>query len=111
MAHSRLLTVVTILLMIGGASGAQEEPALDDLLTIEKLIDAREWRALYYFIVANPQLTQGDSPLAVELRSYVDDAKRGRLVGFDAPVVEQQPVARQALNNSGTPAPNDQSIY
>ena len=111
MAHSRLLTVVTVLLMVGGAVGAQDEPGLDDLLTIEKLIDAREWQALYYFIVANPQLTEGQSPLAAELRSYVEDAKRGRLVGFDAPAEQRQPVATQSASSASASLSPDVSIY
>jgi hypothetical protein len=115
-ANNRLLAIVTILVLVGSSGAAQEEPSIEELLTIEKLIDQGEWRALYYYLAANPGLTTGNSPLAVELRSFVDDAKRGRLVGFDAdlagrtrgtvePVTNAvEPVIRAAEPPTGTNA-------
>lgn len=84
MANNRLLAIVTILILVGSSGSAQQEPSIEELLTIEKLIDGGDWRALYTYVEANPRLTAGDSPLATELRSFVDDAKRGRLNRFDA---------------------------
>ncbi len=85
MANNRLLTIVTILALVGSSGSAQQEPSIEDLLTIEKLLSDREWRALYVYLEANPQLTVGETPLALELRGFMDDAKRGQLIGFDAP--------------------------
>lgn len=70
--------------MMGSSGSAQEEPSIDELLTIEKLIAGQDWRALYTYVEANPNLKSGNNPLAVELRSFVDDAKRGLLNRFDA---------------------------
>ena len=106
MANNRLIAIVTVLLLVGGAGATGEEPSIEDLLTIEKLIDDRLWQELYLFIVANPQLTAGNSPLALELQSYVEDAKRGRLAGFDAPPADSDTVA--ASRSANTP---DVSIY
>lgn len=84
MANNNLLAVVTILVMMGSSGAAQQEPSIEDLLTVEKLINGGNWRALFSYVQGNPRLTTGDGPLATELRSFVDDAKRGTLTGFDA---------------------------
>ncbi|MFK7882453.1 hypothetical protein [Roseobacter sp.] len=84
MANNNLIAIVTILILTGSSGSAQQEPSIDELLTIEKLIEGQNWRALYTYVEANPQLKSGSSPLASELRSFVDDAKRGLLNRFDA---------------------------
>lgn len=85
MTNNNLLAIVTVLILVGSSGSAQQEPSIQELLTIEKLIDDGDLRALYAYLEGNPNLTAGEGPLAVELRSFVDDAKRGRLTGFDAP--------------------------
>jgi hypothetical protein len=73
-----------MLILVGSSGSAQQEPSIQELLTIEKLIDDGDLRALYVYLEGNPSLTAGNGPLAIELRSFVDDAKRGRLTGFNA---------------------------
>ena len=85
MAEKRLLAIVTVLLLMGTSGNAQQGPSINDLRTIERLIEGGDWRALYTYIDANPRLTAGNSALAVELRSFAEDAERGRLNQFDAP--------------------------
>lgn len=84
MANNRLLAVVTVLLLVGSTGDAQDNVTLQELQAIESLIAGKDWRALYTYVVANPKLTAGNDPLAVELRSFVDDAKRGLLNTFNA---------------------------
>lgn len=84
MANPRLLAIVTILVMTGTSGASQEEPSLNDLLTIEKLIDSGDWRGLYTYVAAKPNLVAGEGPLAVELRGFVDEVKRGQLTSFNA---------------------------
>lgn len=92
MANNKLLAIVTVLsLMATHGSAQQQDPSVEELLTIEKLLSDREWRALFVYLEANPQLTTGQSALAVELRAFVDDAKRGQLFGFDAPASASAP--------------------
>lgn len=84
MANQNLLAIVTILILTGTSGAAQQEPSLDDLLTIEKLIDSGDWLGLYSYVSAKPGLTTGQGPLAVELRDFVDEVKRGQLTTFNA---------------------------
>ncbi|WP_299917987.1 hypothetical protein [uncultured Roseobacter sp.] len=98
MANNNLIAVVTMLVLMGSSGAAQQEPSIDELLTIEKLIDGGDWRALYTYVQANPRLTAGSSPLASELRSFVDDAKRGLLNRFDAPPGNQAAASTATSN-------------
>lgn len=70
---------------MGSAGVAQQGPSIDDLRTIEKLIESGDWRELYVYVDANPRLTTGSNPLATELRGFVEDVELGRLGQFDAP--------------------------
>ncbi len=83
-ANEKLLAIVTILSLIGSTGLAQEDVTIDDLRTIDALITGKEWNALYTFVNSKPQLTTGNDPLAVELRSFVDETKRGLLNRFDS---------------------------
>ncbi|MEM6890298.1 MAG: hypothetical protein AAF636_19510 [Pseudomonadota bacterium] len=85
MANNRMLAIVTILLLSANSGQAQQEPSLDDLVTIDKLINEGDWQALYAFVEDNPQLTQGESALAVELNKFVNEVEQGPLNQFDAP--------------------------
>ncbi|MGZ2255950.1 hypothetical protein [Roseobacter sp. A03A-229] len=73
-----------MLILVGSSGSAQDDISLQELQAIESLISGKDWRALYTYVVANPKFTAGNDPLAVELRSFVDDAKRGFLNTFDA---------------------------
>ncbi len=73
-----------MLILMGSSGAAQDDISLQELQAIESLISGKDWRALYTYVVANPKFTSGNDPLAVELRSFVDDTKRGFLNTFDA---------------------------
>ncbi len=98
MADKRLLAIVTVLILMGSAGNAQRSPSIDELRTIEGLIEGGDWRALYSYVVSNPDLTSGDSALATELRSFAEDVEQGRLDQFDAP--EPTPAVTQSAVNT-----------
>lgn len=83
MANNKLLAIVTVMILMG--SNAESEPTLEDLITIDRLIETGNWRALYNYIEANPRLTTGTSALAGELRTFTNDVKSGQLNVFNAP--------------------------
>ncbi|MBW4708916.1 hypothetical protein KX928_14095 [Roseobacter sp. YSTF-M11] len=84
MAGNKLIAIVTVLILVGSTGNAQDNVTIDELRAIESLIDGKDWRGLYSYVQANPKLTAGNDPLAVELRTFVDDAKRGALTTFNA---------------------------
>lgn len=95
MANKKLMAIVTMMVLLGADASAQSDPTLEDLLTIDKLIQDGDWRALYTYVEANPRLTAGSSPLAQELQSFKDDIERGQLNTFDAgPSAPQQDASR-----------------
>lgn len=101
MANKRLLAIVTMMILVGSTGGSRSEPTLQDLFTIDKLIEEGDWRALYSFVDANPRLTDGDSPLAAELQSFKDDVESGQLNVFDAtPSPVQENVATGSVANA-----------
>ncbi|MEE4186881.1 MAG: hypothetical protein V2I76_00350 [Roseobacter sp.] len=105
MADKKLLAIVTVLILIGSSGAAQQEASISDLQQIEKLIEVGDWRALYSYLVSNPQLTVGTSPLALELRAFSEDVESGRIDTFNVASTEQ--VSR---NQTSVPAP-DETIY
>lgn len=72
-----------MLILMGSSAQAQDNVSIQELQAIESLIAGKDWRALYTYVVANPKFTTGNDPLAVELRSFVDDTKRGLLNTYD----------------------------
>ena len=77
MPNPRLLAVVTALIMAASAPAAQANYSLIDLQTIEQLIVNRNWNALRTYIDANPELLDGNDPLAVELQAFVESFNQG----------------------------------
>lgn len=100
MAHKNLLAIVTMMILVGSTGSAQSEPTLEDLLTIDRLIEDGNWRALYTFVDTNPRLTEGNSPLAAELQTFKDDVERGQLNTFNAPSAAPAAAATPGLNDS-----------
>lgn len=73
MPSSRLVAIVTALVLIGGAPGAHAEFTLEQLLAIEEYIQSRNTVGLLGYLKSNPNLLEGEDPLAVELQAFVDD--------------------------------------
>lgn len=88
------------MILVGSSGGARSEPTLQDLLTIDKLIEDGDWRALYTFVNSNPRLTEGASPLATELQSFKDDVESGQLNAFNAAPASSSADAEPQANAS-----------
>lgn len=72
MPSAKLISIVTALLLVAGAtSSVAQDASIDQLLEIERLILAKDLEALLRFLRANPHLYVGDDPLAEELRFLV----------------------------------------
>ena len=72
MPNSRLVAIVTALVLIGGTPGAFAEMTLEQLLVIERYIQNKDTVGLLRYLQSNPTLLEGDDPLAVELQVFVD---------------------------------------
>lgn len=108
MPYKKLLTVVTMMLMIGSKAGAQQSFNISDLRKIESLIGQKDCGALYEFLTTKPGLVSGTDPLARELQGFVRNVESGNLDCFAAPVVERKPVTNTALTSASV---NDNNIY
>ncbi len=100
MASKNLLAIVTMLVLLGSSAHAQQELSMQELLTIEKLVEGGDWRALYTYVRANPKFTSGTGALAAELRSFVTEVERGQLNRFDAVSDDQSVQGTRTLNGS-----------
>ena len=79
MPNNKLLAIVTVMVMVGTNSNAQQLFSIEDLRKIESLIAGKDCGALYSYIASNPRMTLGNDPLAAELRSFRQDVETGRL--------------------------------
>ena len=79
MPNPRLLAVITALMMIAGAPGAQAAYTSGQLAQIEQLVLAKSWGQLKTYILANPALLEGDDALAQELKAFMADTQGGAL--------------------------------
>ncbi|MFN0113224.1 MAG: hypothetical protein ACKVPY_00955 [Paracoccaceae bacterium] len=89
---ARIVAIVTALLLIGGGTRAHAAATLDQLVVIDSLIAQRDWGALWSFVIANPALTAGDDPLAIELRNFLISMNVGNVDVFAAssPIVQSR---------------------
>ncbi|MEL7345890.1 MAG: hypothetical protein AAFN59_13720 [Pseudomonadota bacterium] len=71
MRRSRLLAVLTAILMLGAAPSAQAAYTLAQLQVIETLLLDGNLTALRQFLENNPGILDGDDPLAIELREFL----------------------------------------
>lgn len=90
----RLVAVVTAFSLLGGALPARADFTLEQLLEIERLISNKNCAGLWTYVRANPGFTEGNDPLAAELRNFVSDTERGKLTCFDNPLLD---------NSAGSP--------
>lgn len=81
MPDRRLMAIVTgLMLIVGGLGGARaDQPTLDQLRTIDRLLTLNDTRALLDYLLDNPELLAGEDELAVELRRFATDIGGGRL--------------------------------
>jgi hypothetical protein len=75
MANRRLVAIITALLLMGGA-GLRAEVSLEELRTMNELIDGQQWGALRDYLRKNPAVLSGDDALAQELRFFVAATER-----------------------------------
>ena len=82
MPNSKLTTVITALMLLARTSSALAAYNLDQLREIERLVMSKDTAALGRYLSANPAITDGDDPLARELRGFRDCAQSGGLGCF-----------------------------
>lgn len=85
----RLAVTVAALLLGAQMSGKSDaaEPTIDQLEVISALIERGEIETLVVYLAENPQLTEGDSPVAVLLRQFLEEAQSlADVLAFDPPL-------------------------
>jgi len=71
------MAVVTAFMLVAGAQSGQAGYTLAQLQDIERLILSRDCGALWTYLSDNPDLLEGDDPLAVELRKFTLGIENG----------------------------------
>lgn len=99
MPHPKLLAVITALLFLGQAAGVRADFTLDQLREIDRLVTAKDTAALGFYLRTNPQILQGDDPLARELRRFMECVASGRLDCF----ASEKVVAKTLEKNDNPP--------
>ncbi len=77
MPNSRLLAVITATILFFPGVKANAAFTLNELQTIERLIVSKNCGALWSHLKSNPSLTQGNDPLALELRDFAKGINGG----------------------------------
>lgn len=70
MPSPRLLAVLTAFMVVAGADRAGAAYTLAQLVEIERFITGRDCGGLWQYLHENPELLEGDDPLAQELRNF-----------------------------------------
>jgi hypothetical protein len=82
MANRKLLAIITVLMLAGGALPSHAQYTLSQLNQIENMINTRNWPALRDFVAANPGILDGESALASALKDFMDaSAAPGSVIG------------------------------
>ena len=87
MPNSRLVAIVTALVLVAGTPGAHAEMTLEQLLVIERYIQNKDTVGLFRYLQSNPTLLEGDDPLAVELQVFVDSMEDDLIGNLSASTV------------------------
>lgn len=95
MFHPRLIAVVTALVLLTTAVPVRAGYTLDQLQDIESLISSRNCEGLWLFVKSNPEIMQGNDPLANELRVFVAATERGQLDCFASRTSNDTPESLQ----------------
>ena len=77
MPSSRLLAVVTALVLVAGAQPGRAAYSLAQLEEIERLIVRKDCSGLWSYLSSNPGILQGNDPLATELRGFMSGVSGG----------------------------------
>ncbi len=77
MPNPKLLGIVTALLIISRATGANAVFTPSQLEDVGRLIESRDCGALLNYLVENPELLEGDDSLAIGLRKFTQDVDGG----------------------------------
>ncbi|MDP2737488.1 MAG: hypothetical protein Q8O82_01980 [Pseudorhodobacter sp.] len=77
MPSPKLLAVITALMLVTGGHGAQAAYTSTQLAQIEQLIVDRNWAQLESYILANPELLDGEDLLATELWKFMKNMQAG----------------------------------
>ncbi|MGR3341699.1 MAG: hypothetical protein ACU0DI_00440 [Paracoccaceae bacterium] len=85
MPSPRLIAVITALVFIAGAQGGHAAYTFGQLQDIERLILSKDCGALWFYLQDNPDLMEGDDPLADELRKFAFGIEGGAIDCIFAP--------------------------
>lgn len=84
------LAVTVAGLLLGaqlGGHGEAAEPTIEQLEVISELIETGDMEALILFVMENPDLTEGDDPVARRLRDFMEEAQNlSAFLAFDPPL-------------------------
>ncbi|SPH23322.1 hypothetical protein DEA8626_02386 [Defluviimonas aquaemixtae] len=99
MPGTRLLALITALVLVGGNSPARADYTVSQLEEIERLIVRKDCGALWLYLQANPGIMAGGDALSLELRAFADATARGQIDCFDAPTAQTSvPAAGPVVN-------------
>lgn len=84
MPAPKLLTIVTALILMSGQA-AWAAYSLEQLQEIERYILSKNSAALAAMLRSNPDLMIGDDPLALELRTFMENNAGLPFIWFNAP--------------------------
>ena len=85
MPNPRLIAAITALVFIAGAQGGHAAYTFGQLQDIEKLIRSKDCGALWFYLQDNPDLMEGNYPLADELRKFAFGIEGGAIDCIFAP--------------------------
>lgn len=77
MRRSRLMAILTAALLLGGAPSVHAAYTLAQLQVIDSLIAQGNLSGLRRFLLQNPEILEGNDPLAVELREFIQEQQAG----------------------------------
>jgi hypothetical protein len=84
MPNKRLVAVITALMLTTNLYGVRAEYTIEQLEEVERLILQKDVAALWKYIQANPEIAEGQDPLAQELRGFAIGYEQGLVQSFNA---------------------------
>ena len=85
MPSPKLIAVITALVFVASAQGGHAAFTFAQLQEIEKLILSKDCGALWFYLQDNPEILEGDDPLADELRKFALGIESGLIDCIFAP--------------------------